>query len=99
MYQLAEPATTWALVWEYGATPPISGTLVAMAVMSSSLRVVREPLPRLTPPLVMLPGRDDDEVGPQALDLLENCGLRAGPDGHGGDDRADADDDPEHGEK
>ncbi len=41
----------------------------------------------------------DDEVGAQALDLLGHPGGGAGPDRHHGDDRADADDDAEHGER
>ena len=56
VYQLVEPATTWALVCEKGATPARSRMLDRMEVTSSSVSVVRDPLPRRTPPLVMLPG-------------------------------------------
>src|SRR4029453_11649724 len=40
----------------------------------------------------------DDEVRPEALDLLGHARLRAGADSHHGDHRADADDDAEHGQ-
>ena len=54
--QLVPPATTCALVDEYGAAAATSGTLATIAVTSSRESVVRAPLPRLTPPVVTLPG-------------------------------------------
>src|SRR5207253_10189316 len=38
----------------------------------------------------------DDQVRPEALDLLDDAGLGSGADAHHGDHRADADDDAEH---
>ena len=65
VYQFSPPATTWALVDEYGAAPATSGTICAIAVTSGSVNVVRLPVPRLTPPLEIAPGMTTIRFAPR----------------------------------
>ncbi len=68
--------------------------LERIGIVLGDCQLRARPLPRAAECEVA--GQHDDEVRPQALDLVLDARLRAGTHGHHRDHRADADDDAEH---
>ena len=96
MFWLPYFTCSWLL--QLAAPPPRAGRASRCSASASSIVRLTRTFDA-TPPRNDWPGIDGQQVGAQRVDPVLDRLLGAGAQRHHGDDRADADDDAEHGER